>query len=127
MPYMPSDVSVVATNISKIREVKRSITEAAGGLSGLAKNLSPILNFDKEIKDRVQNVTKEGTYLTGISLVFMLYIVFIRLSAQPRLSSHPPPPPPPPQKKPKCTRGVLLIISLLSSLIDLSDNDNEID
>lgn len=63
MPYMPSDVSVVATNISKIREVRRSVTEAAGGLSGLAKNLSPILNFEKEIRDRVEQVTKGGMFL----------------------------------------------------------------
>lgn len=60
MSYMPSDVSVVATNISKVREVRRSATEATGGLSGLAKNLSAILNFDKEIKQRVDNGTKGG-------------------------------------------------------------------
>lgn len=60
---MPSDVSVVATNISKIRQVNRSVTAAGGGLSGLAKSLSPILNFEKEIKDRVENVANGGMSL----------------------------------------------------------------
>lgn len=62
MPYMPCDVSVVATNISKIREVKRSVTAAGGGLSGIAKTLAPILNFEKEVKDRVENVANGGMF-----------------------------------------------------------------
>ena len=62
MSYMPSDVSMVATNISKVRQVRRSATEASGGLLGLAKSLSPILNFEKEIRQRVYNDTKGGMW-----------------------------------------------------------------
>ena len=62
MSYKPSDVSVVATNISKVREVRRSAMEASGGLIGLAKNLSPILNFEKEIRQRVYNDIKGGMW-----------------------------------------------------------------
>jgi len=60
MSYMPSDVSVVATNISKVRQARRSATEASGRLLGLAKSLSPILNFEKEIRQRVYNDAKGG-------------------------------------------------------------------
>lgn len=64
---MPSDVSVVATNISKLRQVKRSVADVSGGLSGLAKSLSPILNFDKEVKDRVEDISEGGVSLFMIT------------------------------------------------------------
>lgn len=67
MPYMPSDVSEVATNISKLRQVKRSVADVSGGLSGLAKSLSPILNFDKEVKDRIEDISEGGVSLFMIN------------------------------------------------------------
>jgi len=54
LPYMPSDVSVVVANISRVTQVKHSVTEVSGGLSGLL----PILTFDKEVKDRLEDVSK---------------------------------------------------------------------
>lgn len=64
---MPSDVSVVATNISKLRQVKRSVADVSGGLSGLAKSLSPILNLDKEVKDRIEDISEGGVSLSMIN------------------------------------------------------------
>lgn len=78
---MPSDVSVVATNISKLRQVKRSVADVSGGLSGLAKSLSPILNFDKEVKDRIEDIS-EG----GVSL-FMIHADHIKKKTTVKLPS----------------------------------------
>lgn len=65
MDYMPTDVSIVAANISKVRRVKESAVNESGG--GKLNTLNVILDFDNIIAKKPDGKLIFKTILHRIS------------------------------------------------------------